>query len=321
VTSIGFHASHEQFPPSELLACVRAAEQAGFSRAMCSDHIFPWTESQGHSGFAWSWLGAALQATSLPFGVVTTPGYRYHPAVLAQACATLDEMFPERFWVALGSGEALNEHITGERWPTKAERNARLKECVDIMRALWAGEEVSHDGSVRVEQARLYSLPKVPPRIVGAAITPQTAGWLGGWADGLITINQPPDKLSEVVEAFRQGGGAGKPMYLQVHLSYAAREDDARRAAFDQWRATILPSAVLADLRLPAQFDAAAQFVRPADLDGHVRVSADLERHIDWLRGDMQLGFDGIFLHNVGHNQLEFIDVFGSRVLPALATA
>jgi G6PDH family F420-dependent oxidoreductase len=123
---IGYHASHEQLPPSELLACVVAAEAAGFQAAMCSDHFAPWSSRQGHSGFAWSWLGAALQATGLDFGVVNAPGQRYHPAIIAQAAATLSELFPGRFWLALGSGEASNEHITGGRWPPKAERRARL---------------------------------------------------------------------------------------------------------------------------------------------------------------------------------------------------
>ena len=134
VPVIGFHASHEQFGPRRLLRLVRSAEQAGFSAALCSDHLHPWTSAQGQSGHAWSWLGAALEATSLRMGVVTAPGYRYHPAVIAQACATLAEMYPERFWVALGSGEALNECITGERWPAKDQRNARLEECAKVMR-------------------------------------------------------------------------------------------------------------------------------------------------------------------------------------------
>ena len=144
--AIGFHASDEQWPPSRLLRYVQPAERARFSAAMCSDHFHPWSERQGNSGFPWSWLGAALQATSLPFGVVTVPGQRYHPAIIAQAAATQAEMFPERFWLAVGSGEALNEHITGERWPPKVERNVRLKEAVDAMRALWRGETVNHDG-------------------------------------------------------------------------------------------------------------------------------------------------------------------------------
>ena len=139
MTVIGVHASHEQVHPSALVAAVQQAEQVGFTAAMCSDHFSPWSERQGQSAFAWSWLGAALQATALPFGVVNAPGQRYHPAIIAQAASTLSAMFPGRFWAALGTGEASNEHITGERWPRKDVRNARLGECVDVMRALFAG--------------------------------------------------------------------------------------------------------------------------------------------------------------------------------------
>ena len=164
---IGYHASHEQFRPSELLDYVQRAEQAGFTAAMCSDHFFPWSESQGQSGFTWSWLGAALQATGLSFGTVNAPGQRYHPAIIAQAAATLAEMYPGRFWLAVGSGEWVNEHITGERWPTKAERNQRLQESVAVMRALWAGETVTHRGLIEVEEARLYTRPAEAPMVVG----------------------------------------------------------------------------------------------------------------------------------------------------------
>ncbi|HEY6708269.1 MAG TPA: LLM class flavin-dependent oxidoreductase, partial [Actinomycetota bacterium] len=174
---VGYHASHEQLAPSELLGCVVAAEAAGFQAAMCSDHFAPWSPRQGQSGFAWSWLGAALQATGLSLGVVNAPGQRYHPAIVAQAAATLSEMFPGRFWLALGSGEASNEHITGDRWPPKAERRARLGEAVEVIRALLAGETVTHHGLVQVDRARLWTLPERPPMLVGAAISPETAAW------------------------------------------------------------------------------------------------------------------------------------------------
>lgn len=275
-------------------------------------------DRQGESGYAWSWLGAALQATSLSFGVVCAPGQRYHPAIIAQAAATLAEMFPNRFWVALGSGQALNEQITGEGWPAKAERNERLRECVDVIRALWAGETVTHYGLVQVEEAKLYTRPEVPPRIIGAAITPATAEWVGGWADGLITISHPYDKLREVVEAFRQGGGEGKPMYLKVQLSYAQDEEQALQGAYDQWRTNIFKSLVLSDLRLPKQFDAAAEFVKPEDMYEYVRISAEPEQHIEWLQKDLELGFSELYLHNVNREQQGFIEAFGEKVLPAL---
>lgn len=313
---IGFHASHEQFAPDRLLNLARAAETAGFDAAMCSDHWAPWSEDQGQSGFAWAWLGAALQATSIPFGVVNAPGQRYHPAIVAQAAATLGVMYPKRFWVALGSGQLMNEHITGERWPTKAERNERLRESADVMRRLWAGEAVTHEGHVTVSEARLWTRPHRPPMLFAAAITPQTAGWAAEWADGLITVSQPAEQLDAVVEAFRSNGGDGKPMYLQVHLAWAPNEADARTAAFENWRENSLPSSVLSDLAHPAQMSAAASQVRPEDLDGVVRISADLGRHTEWLRSDFERGFDAVFLHEVGPEQERFVQVFGREVIP-----
>jgi probable non-F420 flavinoid oxidoreductase len=319
---IGYHASHEQLPPSELLGCVVAAEAAGFQAAMCSDHFAPWSSRQGHSGFAWSWLGAALQATRLDFGVVNAPGQRYHPAIVAQAAATLSEMFPGRFWLALGSGEASNEHITGGRWPPKAERRARLGEAVAVIRALLAGETVTHHGLVDVDQARLWTRPERPPELIGAAVSPDTAAWVGGWADGLVTLNQPRERLRAVIDAFRAGGGDGKPLYLQVHLSWAADEDEAMAVAHDQWSTNVFDPVLAMDLTLPEQFEAAARFVTPDDVRSTVLVSADLGRHTAWLAEYVELGFDRIYLHEVGQaaHQQPFIDAFGSKVIPALTS-
>jgi len=295
------------------------AEQAGFTDAMCSDHIAPWSAAQGHSGFAWSWLGSALQATStLSLGVVNAPGQRYHPAVIAQAAATLAEMYPDRFWVALGSGEAINEHITGDRWPSKAERNQRLLECAEVVRALWRGDEVSHRGHVTVDRARVWTLPERPPLLVGAAVSEATARWLGSWADGLVTINQPIDDLRRVVEAFREGGGDGKPMRLQVHLSYAADIDEAQAVAFDQWRTNVFDPPVPWDFELVEHFDAIAELVRPEDLGESVLVSSDPSWYVDRLAAYAELGFEVVYLHHVGKAQAEFIDVFGEQVLPQL---
>lgn len=320
MVKFGYHCSHEQFKPSTLLQYAQAAYSEGFQQISCSDHFHPWSDRQGESGYAWSWLGAAMQAVPLTFGVVCAPGQRYHPAIIAQAAATLAEMFPERFWLALGSGQALNEKITGDRWLAKDERNARLQECVEIIRALWQGETVTHYGLVRVEEAKLYTRAQVPPKIIGAAITPQTAEWLAGWADGMITISHPHDKLKEVVEAFRRGGGAGKPMYLKVQLSYAADEATALEGAYDQWGTNIFPSPVLSDLRSPQQFDAIANFVKPEEMYEYVRISPDPQQHIEWLQKDIDLGFEEITLHNVNREQQGFIEDFGEKVLPALTS-
>ncbi|WJR65181.1 TIGR03885 family FMN-dependent LLM class oxidoreductase [Neorhizobium sp. CSC1952] len=321
MTLVGYHASHEQFSPRELLGCVQAAEAAGFEAVMSSDHLTPWSERQGQSGFAWAWLGAALQATqAIPFGIITVPlGWRYHPVVTAQAAATVAEMFPGRFpWMAVGSGQAMNEHITGERWPSKRERNERLQAAVGIVRDLWSGKLVSREGPIRVDEARIHTLPEALPRLVAGALSPGTAEWAAGWADALITINQPRESLQEIVGAFRRGGGKGKPLYLQVHLSYARSDDEARANAFDQWRSNATTAAVSETLRLPEEFDQACVKVRPEDMDRHVRISADPHRHIEWLQADAAMGFEQIYVHNVGRNQREFIDVFGREVLPRL---
>ncbi len=314
--AVGFHASHEQLPPSRLVAAVKAAEAAGFQAAMCSDHLAPWSERQGHSGHAWTWLGAAMQATSLPFGVVTAPGQRYHPAENAQAIATLGDLFPGRFWAAFGSGEALNEHVTGEPWPSKPDRDARLLECVAVIRALLRGEEVTHDGRVQVDRARLWSLPEQVPLLFGAAVSEETARVAGDWADGLITVRQPVDVLRRVIDAFHDGGGEHKPVAVQVHLSWAEDDDTALAIAHDQWRTNVFGSDLAWNLELPAQFDEAARTVRPEDVTEAVLVSADPIQHVKWLRELVDLGVDAIYLHHVGKEQERFIDVFAEHVLP-----
>jgi probable non-F420 flavinoid oxidoreductase len=316
---IGFHCSHEQIAPDALLRDVRDAETAGFGSAMCSDHLAPWGTSQGQSGHAWSWLGGALEATSLSFGIVTAPVQRYHPAVIAQAIATLALMYPGRFWAALGSGEALNEHVTGAMWPRKEVRDARLLESVDVIRRLLDGEEVSHDGNVRVDRALVWSRPETPPPLFGAAVSEETARVVGGWADGLITVNQPVEALERVVAAFR-GEGGDKPAYLQVHLAWAETEEQALEIAYDQWRTNVVGSNLAWNLETPDQFEEATRFVRPDDVRQVVLVSSDIDQHIAWLTEFVDIGFDHIYLHHVGQEQARFIEMFGEKVIPALGT-
>jgi probable non-F420 flavinoid oxidoreductase len=315
---IGYHCSHEQFGPSELLHYARRAEAAGFTASMCSDHFHPWLEGQGQSGFAWSWLGAALASTSMSFGVVNAPGQRYHPAIVAQASATLAEMFSGRFWLALGTGQLLNEHITGHEWPDKSLRRERLRECVTVMKALWAGETVTHEGLITVKHAKLYSRPAQQLRIVGAAVSAESAQWVGSWADALITVFKPAKELRQVIDAFHRGGGEGKPMYLQAQTSYAKTEDTARQAAFDQWRQCGLESETLTELATPADFARKTSDLVPSDMDDKVRISADLKQHAAWIEEYFELGFDAVYLHQTGREQEQFIDAFGEHVLPAV---
>lgn len=317
MTEFGLHCSHEQIHPTALLDAVVAAERAGFDAAMCSDHFSPWSARQGQSAFAWSWLGAALQATNLSFGVVNAPGQRYHPAIIAQAIGTLGAMYPGRFWAALGSGEYSNEHITGEAWPRKEVRNRRLLESVQVIRGLLNGEEVTHDGLVSVDQARLWTRPADPPPLIGAAVSVETARWVAGWADGLVTVNAPLDHLREMISAYRGAGGRG-PVCLQVHLSWAETEQEAEAIAHDQWRSNIFPPPVCWDLASVDHFDVVSENVTVDQIRGVVNISADLDRHLDWLRSYVDLGFDRIYLHQVGQDLGPFIATFGAKVLPAL---
>jgi len=315
---IGFHCSHEQISPAQLLDDVRHAEAAGFTAGMSSDHLSPWSERQNESGFAWSFLGAALATTQLPFGVVTAPGQRYHPVIIAQAIATLAQMFPGRFWAALGSGEASNERVTGEAWPRKEIRDQRLIECVDVIRRLHQGEEVSHDGLIHVNRAKLWTLPDTLPDLVGPAVSPATAARHAAWADGLITVNQPADTLQQVKDSYRDAGGRG-PVRLQIHLSWAPTEDEAMAIAHDQWRNNVFPPPVPWDLETVEAFDVVGQSVTPEEVAKSVRVSGDLGQHTAWLNEYIEQGWDELYLHFVGQQQTAFIDAFGEHVLPQLS--
>lgn len=316
----GYHASHEQFAPSRLLELAVRAESAGFQAVQSSDHIEPWGASQGESGFAFAWLGAAMQATRLPFALVNAPGDRYHPAIVAQAIATLEEMFPGRFSVCLGSGEAMNEHITGREWPPKAVRNERLGECVSVIRRLLAGERVTHDGLVTVHEAKIWSLPAKPPPLYAAALSVETARWAGAWADGLITVNQPEDKLREMIDAFREVAG-DKPLLLQVHVCWDEDDEAAERMALEAWKGNMLPGPLAQDIRLAEHFDMAAKFIRAEDVRKTVDISSDAAWHAENLERYSELGFSTINIHQVGRNQEEFIDFFGDKVLPQIGSS
>ncbi|WP_082812631.1 TIGR03885 family FMN-dependent LLM class oxidoreductase [Cellulomonas timonensis] len=318
MTTIGLHASHEQVHPTALLSAVRRAQDAGFGAAMCSDHFAPWSERQGHSGFAWSWLGAALATTDLPMGVVNAPGQRYHPAIIAQASATLAAMFPGRFWVALGSGENANEHITGDRWPDKPTRDARLRECVDVIRALHAGEEVTHHGLVTVDRARVWTLPEIPPLLIGPAVSVETARAHADWADGLITTNQPIEKLRALAGAYRDAGGQGD-LALQVHLSWAPDEEAAMAIARDQWRTNTFAPPVCWDVDTPQAFDIIGEHVPDSQVRGTVLVGSDLGRLTDQIAELADVGFEQVYLHHVGQHLEGFVDAFGEHVLPQLS--
>jgi len=315
---ISYHASHEQFSPSDLLGYVKLAEKVGFTACHSSDHFHPWSKRQGQSGYAFSWMGAAMEATHFPFSIITAPGQRYHPAIVAQAIATLSEMYPERLEVALGSGEALNEHITGEPWSDKALRNQRLFECADVIRKLLNGETVNHSGLVKVHEAKLYTLPVKVPGLMCAALSKETAHWAGRWADGLLTIYQPKEKLREVIDAFRINGGEGKPIHVQMAFSYARNENVAKSHAHHQWRSNSISKDKLGDLSTVEHFDAASEHITEEEVISGIPVSSSTQFFADLLTAAAELDIDNLILHNINLLQKDFIEDFGNEVLPVV---
>lgn len=321
MTRYSYHVSHEQHSPRDLLRHVRHAEAAGFDAAFSSDHLQPWGPAQGHSGHVWSWLGAALQATGrIPFSCITVPGgWRYHPVVLAQAIATLAQMFPGRLpWVALGSGEALNEACVGHGWPPKGERQERLQQAARAMRALLAGERITHDGPVPVHEARLWTHPDTHVQLVGAATTPETARWLGNWADGLLTVAAGFERLQQIVQAFRDGGGHGKPVHVKVDVCWAPSDDAALKAAHAQWRFNTAPGDAHQEAHQPEDFDRLTRATPAEAMRKHVFISADPQAHVAHLRQWQTVGADTLDIHQVGLDQQGFIELYGRTVLPAL---
>jgi probable non-F420 flavinoid oxidoreductase len=318
---IGYHASHEQFSPSELLQYVQAAERAGFQAVMTSDHLAPWSERQGNSGNNWAWLGAAMAKTSLPFGSLAIPGgWRYHPVVLAHLVATLSEMFPDRLrWIALGSGEALNEYTVGRSWPAKTERDARLEAASEIIRALLAGETVTSDEpGLKTQDAKLWSLPEKRPLLLGAALTKQTAAWIGEWADGMVPVRKPMDEMKQMVEAFRTSGGAKKSLALQVQVSWAPTIDEARMAAWHEWRNAAVKPHLLAELKTPAEFDAASREVTLEEIGNFIPLITRGTELFDLVDESAACGFDEVYIHNVSRDQHGFIGFMAEQVLSKL---
>jgi coenzyme F420-dependent glucose-6-phosphate dehydrogenase len=326
---VGYAAMLEQFAPAEAVALAAYAEQHGFSGVMAADHFQPWVPAQGQSSFVWNVLTAVAERTNGDFGPgVTAPTFRYHPAMVAQASATLAAMYPGRHWLGIGSGEALNEHIVGGYWPEAHERINRMFEAIEIIAKLFsaslAGRDAKHSGQFfTLESTRLWTMPKVAPEILVATSGPVTAKRAGRQADGLITVGAPREKISTLINRFNEGArDAGKdpstmPKVLQLHLSWAETDEAAMANALREW-----PNGGMrfpkADIRSPFEFEQMAKMVRPEDFDGRMLISADPDVHRAHIQGFADLGFDRIYLHNVGRNQREWIDVFGRDVLPKL---
>ncbi|HEV7566979.1 MAG TPA: TIGR03557 family F420-dependent LLM class oxidoreductase [Microbacteriaceae bacterium] len=327
--SVGYAAMLEQFAPMEAVELSAFAEQHGFSGVMAADHFQPWVPAQGQSSFVWNVLTAVGERTRGDLGPgVTTPTFRWHPAMVAQASATLAAMYPGRHWLGLGSGEALNEHIIGGYWPEAPERINRMFEAIEIISKLFsssiAGKDVKHAGQFyKLETTRLWTMPAVAPEILIATSGPVTAKRAGKFADGLITVGAPLEKISGLFAKFDDGAReAGKdpsamPKVLQLHLSWAPTHEEALRNALVEW-----PNGGMkfpkGDIRSPFELEQMARLVRPEDFEGRLVISEDPDVHRAYIQQFVDLGFDRIYLHNVGRNQREWIETFGRDVLPAL---
>lgn len=329
--TIGYSAMLAQFAPSDAVSLAAMAADHGFSGTMASDHYQPWVPAQGQASFVWNVLTAVAERTTGDIGPgVTAPTYRWHPAVVAQASATLAAMYPGRHWLGLGSGEALNEHVVGQYWPEAPVRINRLFEAIEIIKRLFsasiAGKDAKFAGEFfRLESTRLWTMPQVPPPILVATSGPVTARRAGRHADGLITQEAPPERLQLLLERFAAGAReagrdpAAMPKVLQVHLSWADTDENALDNAVRQW-----PNGAMrfskADIRSPFEFASIARMLRPEDFEGQLTISADPDVHVAALQRYIDLGFDRIYLHNVGRNQAEWIRAFGDHVLPQLTT-
>ena len=327
--TIGYAAMLEQFHPREAVELSVLAESHGFSGVMAADHFQPWVPAQGQSAFVWNVLAALGERTTGDIGPgVTAPTFRWHPAMVAQASATLAAMYPGRHWLGLGSGEALNEHVVAGYWPEAPERINRMFEAIEIITKLFtasaAGKDVKHSGTFyKLESTRLWTMPEVAPEILVATAGPVTAKRAGRHADGLITVGAPLEKISGLFAKFEDGAReagkdpSGMPKVLQVHLSWAETDEIAMANALREW-----PNGGMkfpkGDIRSPFDLEQMAKLVRPEDFTGRMVVSADPDVHRAAIQKYVDLGFDRVYLHNVGRNQREWIEVFGRDVLPQL---
>lgn len=323
--TLGYAAMFEQFTPSDLLRFCEQAEDQGFTSVMASDHFHPWTPQQGQSGFVWSWMGALGERTKQRFGTgVTPPGYRYHPAIIAQASATLEAMYPGRFWLGLGAGEALNEHITGEYWPEPPVRLERLMESIEVIQKLFSGKVTKYSGKhIKLESARLYTLPETPPPIYVATSGPIMSERTGRLCDGIITVGAADEKIKTLMGRFEKGAReAGKdpatmPRMIQLHVSWAPTQAEAEENAVKEWPNGGMPFPK-GDIRNPEDFEAMAKFVRIENFKNRVLTSADLQEHCAHIQHFIDLGFNEVYVHNVGLNQEAFIAAYGREVAPNL---
>jgi coenzyme F420-dependent glucose-6-phosphate dehydrogenase len=316
MVELGYALSSEDFPPAELVRFAGLAEEHGFSYGLISDHFHPWIEEQGQSAFVWTTIGAILQATErFRIGTgVTCPMIRMHPAIVAHAAATCAALAPGRFFLGVGSGENLNEHVLGDRWPGAAERLDLLEEAVEVIRLLWQGGVQSHRGrNYTVDDARLYTLPGEPIDLYVAAAKPNAAELAGRVGDGLIST--APER--EIVEAFERGGGTG-PRYGMIHVCWREDEAEARKLARRLWPNLALSGGLGQELKNPSDFEAAVEPITEDAVAELVPCGSDPERHLEAIREYADAGFDHVYVHQIGVDQEGFFSFYAERILTNL---
>lgn len=318
MVQLGYALSSEEHMPNDLVRNAKRAEEVGFQFALISDHFHPWVNKQGQSPMVWAVLGAiASQTQRLRIGTgVTCPMIRTHPAIIAQAAATIGAMMPGRFFLGVGTGENLNEHIFGDKWPAYDIREEMLEEAVEVIRLLWEGGEKSFYGAYyTLENARIYTLPDPLPEIMVAAAGTKSAQMAGEIGDGLICTS--PDQ--KVVQTFEQAGGQGKPKIGQYGVCIAENEQQGRKIAYEWWPNAAIKGELSQELPTPAHFEQAAKMVTEDQVAESILCSTDPQQHFAKIQQYMDTGFDYIYVHQIGPNQDIFFDFYQKHILPEFA--
>jgi coenzyme F420-dependent glucose-6-phosphate dehydrogenase len=313
----GYALSSEEHAPGDLVRNARAAEEAGFRFGLISDHIHPWIDSQGHSGFVWGVIGAIGQATEqFRIGTgVTCPMIRIHPAIIAHAAATAACLMPGRFFLGVGTGENLNEHVTGAKWPARDERPEMLEEAVEVIRLLWQGGYQTHRGKhYTVESARIFDLPDEPIELAIAAMKPQAAELAGKIGDAL--INVAPEE--QIIDKFEDAGGKGKPKYGQITVCYASSKEEAKKTAFEVWPNALVEGSASQELPLPSDFEELTQARDADELEGTLTLGPDPDEYVEQVEEYEQAGYTHVYFHQVGPKQDEFLEFARNELLPKL---
>lgn len=309
---IGYHCSLERYTATEHLNNIKIAKANGFKGIMCSDHFYPWSERQGASVASWPWLGGAMNTVNLPFGVVTSPTERCHPVIIAQYIATLASMYEGRLFVAFGSGQLLNEHVTNQHWPVKSERNERLKESIYIIRNLLQGKTLTYEGKFfQVYETKLYTVPSVQPKLLVAALSNESAYELAGSGDGIITVVKPVEDQKEFISAYQEGGGDKESLYLQAITSYHEDQEQAEHEAWHNWRHAVLGGKLQSEIRTPEDFDSAVESITVEQTKKIIRSSSDPQQHLEWLKEYIDCGFSQIYIQDVSNDQEKTITMYG----------